>query len=279
MLDPTEGRGFHGTSPAGAGEIDVDLLAIDLDQGDVTVIALQHRADRLKSLFNLADALVIGQFRLAGRLGRSHPGLGRLRLVGIEAAVDRDQDILDLLVTGRAAATGFRIVGHLFEGPEAVGTNGILDHHDVDRKTLADQIAVFVIVFPYLATIVGDRRLQRLASHHRTVHLFRRQTVEIVGDVLVADLQGLVERLALDDLGQGRRRGDRRAAAEGLEARVIDDFRFGVDLQHQAQRVAALDGTEVADTVGVFQRSRVPRVEEVFAHLLGVVPHDDLLSR
>jgi hypothetical protein len=94
------------------------------------------------------------------------------------------------------------------------------------------------------------------------VHLFRRQAVEVVGDVLVADPQGLVERLALDDLGQSRRRRNRRAAAEGLKAGLVDDLGGRVDLQHQAQRVAALDRAEVTDGVGAFQRARVARVEK-----------------
>jgi hypothetical protein len=171
-------------------------------------------------------------------------------------------------VTRRTATAGLGVVGHLLDRSQAVGADGVLDHHGVDGKALADQIAFLVIILPGLAAIVGDRGLQRLASHHRAVHLFRRQAVEVIGDVLVADPQRLVERLALDDLGQRRRRGDRRAAAEGLEARLVDDLGFRVDLQHQAQRVAALDRTEVADAVGVFQRAGIARVEEVFAYLL-----------
>jgi hypothetical protein len=42
----------------------------------------------------------------------------------------------------------------------------------------------------------------------------------------------------------------------------------GFDLQHQAQRVAALDRAEVTDGVGAFQRARIARVEKVFADLL-----------
>ena len=35
-------------------------------------------------------------------------------------------------------------------------------------------VAFDVIVGPGLTTVIGHRRLQRLATHHRTVHLFRR---------------------------------------------------------------------------------------------------------
>ena len=47
-----------------------------------------------------------------------------------------------------------------------------------------------------------------------------------------------------------------------------DDLGFRLDLQHQAQRVAALDRADVTDAVGFFQRAGIARVEEVFANLV-----------
>lgn len=49
--------------------------------------------------------------------------------------------------------------------------------------------------------------------------------------------------------------------------RVEDDLGFRFD-QHQAQRIAALDGTDVTNTVGFFERAGVARVEEMFANLV-----------
>ena len=255
---------------------DVDLLAIDLDQFDVAVVALQHRADRFEHLLDLADALEVGQL-LGRRLRRFRRGRAAGGVEVFAGAVQRSamtwRGCPRSFVAGRTAAAGLGVVGDLLDRVKAVGAHHVLDHHGVDGEALADQRAFLVVVAPDFAAVVGDRRLQRLAPHHRAVHLFRRQAVEVVGDVLVADLQRLVERLALDDLGQRRRRGDGRAAAEGLEMRVLNDLGFRVDFQHQPQRVAALDGADIADAVGLFQQAGVARVEEVFFDFFGVVPH------
>ena len=165
------------------------------------------------------------------------------------------------------------VEGHFLDRVQVVGLDHVLDHHGVDGETLADQRALFVIVRPLLATIVGDGGLQSFTAHYRTVHLFRRQTVEVVGDVLVRDFERLIQRHALDHLGQRRRRGNGRAATESLEVRVLDDLGFRLDLEHQAQRIAALDGTDIADAVRIFQRAGVARVEEMFANLVRVFPH------
>ena len=53
-------------------------------------------------------------------------------------------------------------------------------------------------------TEVGDGGLQRLAPHDRAVHLLRRQAIQIVGDILVADLPRLGQTLAYHHLGQRR---------------------------------------------------------------------------
>src|SRR5215216_210045 len=70
-----------------------------------------------------------------------------------------------------------------------------------------------------LGAIVGDRRLDRILGQDRAVDLHRRQR-QVLGDVGVLDGLGLVDRLALDPLGDERRRSDRRAAAESLELGV-----------------------------------------------------------
>src|SRR5215207_1860905 len=54
-----------------------------------------------------------------------------------------------------------------------------------------------------LGAIVGDRRLDRILGQHRAVDLHRRQR-QMLGDVGVLDGLGLVDRLALDPLGDER---------------------------------------------------------------------------
>ena len=85
----------------------------------------------------------------------------------------------------------------------------------------------------------------------------------MLGDLRVADRGRLVERLALDPFGDERARRDRRAAAEGLELRVLDDA-VGADLDLQLHDVAAGRGAhetgpdravvlvERSDVAGVF---------------------------
>src|SRR5262245_20295153 len=51
-----------------------------------------------------------------------------------------------------------------------------------------------------LGSIVGDRRLDRILGQDRAVDLHRRQR-QVLGDVGVLDGLGLVDRLALDPLG------------------------------------------------------------------------------
>ena len=99
---------------------------------------------------------------------------------------DLGEDFLDAFVTGGTAAAGLGVVGHVLDRGEVVGADRVLDQHRVDGEALADQRAFLVVVLPLLAAIVGDGGLQGFAPHHRAVHLFRRQAVEIIGDVLVA---------------------------------------------------------------------------------------------
>jgi hypothetical protein len=97
------------------------------------------------------------------------------------------QDFLDLLVAGRAAAAGLGVVGDLLQVLRLLARTTDLDQGGVDGEAFADQVAFLVIVAPLFAAVIGDGGLQRFAAHHRAVHLLRRQAVEVVGDVLVAD--------------------------------------------------------------------------------------------
>src|SRR5262249_25167168 len=73
---------------------------------------------------------------------------------------------------------------------------------------------------PLLLLVVGNRRLDRVLSEHRTVNLDRRQT-ELGHDVGVLDREGLFDGLALEPLGGEARAGDGRSTPERLELRVV----------------------------------------------------------
>jgi len=80
-----------------------------------------------------------------------------------------------------------------------------------------------------LLFVVRERRL--IASSASTEQwIFTGGSFRLVHDVGVLDLRRLVDRLALEPLGGQARRGDRAAAAEGLELGVLDDTGFEVDL-------------------------------------------------
>src|SRR5690606_436903 len=87
-----------------------------------------------------------------------------------------------------------------------------------------------------LGAEVGDGTLDRILGEHRAVDLHRRE-VELLDDGGVLDRLGLVDALSLDPLGGERRRSDRRAAAEGLDLRILDDA-VVADLDLKAHHVA-----------------------------------------
>src|SRR5687768_14251300 len=99
-----------------------------------------------------------------------------------------------------------------------------------------------------LLAIVLDRGLDRILGQDRAMDLHRRQR-QMLRDHGVLDRLGLVESLALDPLGRERGRGDRRAAAEGLEPRILDAA-IGADLDLQLHHVAAGRGTDEARADG-----------------------------
>ena len=50
--------------------------------------------------------------------------------------------------------------------------------------------------------------------------------------------------------------------------RIKNDLGFRLDLENQAQRVTALDGTDIANPVRFLQRAGVARIEEMLANLV-----------
>src|SRR5438445_8254121 len=123
-----------------------------------------------------------------------------------------------------------------------------------------------------LLFVVRERRLDGVFRQHRAVDLHGRQ-LQLVDDVGVLDLRRLVDRLALQPLGGQARRGDRAAAAEGLEPGVFDDAGLEVDLDLQLHHVAALRRADEARSHTrrlLAEGSDVARVVVVVDHLVAV---------
>src|SRR5262245_35467334 len=119
---------------------------------------------------------------------------------------------------------------------------------------------------------VADRRLDRVLSQDRAVDLDRRQP-QLVHDVRVLDLQGIVDALALEPLRGQARAGDGGAAAEGRELGVLDDTRVQVDLDLELHHVAALRGAdEPGPQAGrvLAERPDVAGIAVVVDHLVAV---------
>lgn len=100
------------------------------------------------------------------------------------------------------------------------------------------------------------------------MQLDRRQG-QLLGDVRVLQLAGLVDRFALHPLGGQRAGRDRRAAAERLEFGV-DDLAVVVHLDLQLHDVAAGGRTDQPGAhrhVLLVQRADVARILVVLQHL------------
>ncbi len=95
------------------------------------------------------------------------------------------------------------------------------------------------------------------------------QPVERFDNGLVAQLEGLLNGLALDHLGGHGRGGHGCAAAKGLEFDVHDHVVF--DLEHHLHDVAALLVAHHANGVGVRQLAHVAGMGEVIHDLFGIL--------
>src|SRR5260221_7811997 len=145
--------------------------------------------------------------------------------------------------------------------------------------TLTDNSATLLLVLlrdrpcrdPLLLLPVGDGRLDGVLRQHRAVDLHGRQR-QLLGDLLVGDLDRLVDRLALHPLGDERRRGDGRSAPESLELRVLDLAVVG-DAHLQPHHIAARGRADEAGPdvrVALVHRPHVARVLVVVQHFVAV---------
>ncbi len=120
--------------------------------------------------------------------------------------------------------------------------------------------------------VIGDGLFQGLPPHDRAVDLLLGQPAQIIGDILVGDLGGLLDGHPLDHFRQGRGRGDGAGAAEGLEPHVLDAAVF-VQLEGELQGVAAGDVAHQGRAVRVFHLADVAGMEEMVYDLIGIFPH------
>jgi len=285
LLDAADGHRGHAAAGAGADHVDVDGVAVHFHQLAIAAVHFQVGPYRFDHGLDASDALQ-GSHAAARPAGGEWQGF-RLVDLGSGLRIEGDalfgqhpgQHFFDAFVASRAAAARLGVVGHVLDRAQAVGADGVLDHDRIDGEAFTDQGALLVVVFPLHPAVIGHGGLQRLAPHHRTVHLLRREAVQVVGDVLIGDLQRVLDRHALDDFGQRRGRGDRGAAAESLEGSVLDEFIHGVDLDRQPQGIPAVDRADIADAVGPLQHPDIAGVVEVFLDFFGVVPHGVYLLR
>ena len=100
---------------------------------------------------------------------------------------------------------------------------------------------------------MGGQPVQRL--HHR----------------LVCQSHRLRNRLALDQLRRHRAGGDGRAAAEGLEFRILNNI--VLDLQVDLHNIAALGVSNLADPVGIFDNADISWIAEMIHYFFTIQSH------
>src|SRR2546425_8314533 len=140
---------------------------------------------------------------------------------------------------------------------------------------------------PPLLRLDGDRRglgggfllvirqcgLDGVFGQHGAMDLHRRQ-VQLLHDVGVLDLKGLIDRAALQPLRCEAGAGDRRTAAEGLELRVHNAIVLDLDLQ--LHDVPALRGAYDPGTYRFIVLRQAPHVSRVIVMVndLFTISHD-----
>jgi len=199
-------------------------------------------------------------------------------------------------MAGRAGAAGLDGMGDVGDGAQVEFLDFAPDVRFAHREAFADDASLlgvmgfqldpqFFEVHAAPLRPVEHRRFQRLGAHDRAMHLLARQAVEVVDDVLVANLERAQRGEAALFDQRAERLGGRngRRAAERQVACFGDDVLCRItgmppDAKGEAQRVAADDRAVFAQTVRVFDlpqvgsRLAVHRVHEKLFGFLAIFP-------
>ena len=109
----------------------------------------------------------------------------------------------------------------------------------------APQSQIRLLRLGVLGVVIADGGFDGVFRQHAAMQLDGRQT-QLLGDLGVADLAGLLERHAAHEFGEIGGARDGGAAAEGLEFHVLDRVRGGIDFDLQFHHVAAGGGAHKA---------------------------------
>src|SRR5260221_6085728 len=119
-----------------------------------------------------------------------------------------------------------------------------------------------------LRFVILDGGLEGFLGQRGTMNLHRGQAAQGVDDFLVGKILRFFQGAALDQFGGHAGGGDGAAAAEGLEAGVLD---FAIaNLERDFHDVAAGGRAHFADAVGLLNVTHVAGVQEVVHHRLVV---------
>ena len=183
------------------------------------------------------------------------------------------QYLFDLFAALAAATAGLGEVRHFLDGRQLVFGD------DAAHFVLGDVVAgaergVLKVAIGVLARLVVlDRRFHRLAAHHAAMHLLRRKSAKVVGNLLVSDLLRLFERLADHHLRQSGTGRNRARTPERLELR-LGDLTVRTKLELKLESVSACQRADCRRPVRILNLTHVSGIPKVVHHLLGVVPHN-----
>ena len=120
-----------------------------------------------------------------------------------------------------------------------------------------------------LLCVIPECRVNGLLCQQGAVDLDRGKSVQSFHNGLVGHLQGLLDGLALYQLGRHAAGGNCSAAAEGLELTVLDDA-VVVDVQVHTHDVAALCVADGTDAAGVLYLSYITGMLKMIHYFFAV---------
>jgi hypothetical protein len=242
-----------------------DLVSFDIYQLDVSAVRAEGGSDLLVDcLLNQLYFLDVGESAGPSRLCFEE-------LSG-PVALDFFYNFFYFSVASAASAACLAVVCNLLDGGEVVFLYYSFDFIFSDAEAGADDFSFEFVFFCAAAFVVFDGGFERFSSHNRAVHFLLRQAAEVVGDIPVGDFCGLVDGHTFNELGEYRGGCYGAGAAEGFEFCVGYPSLF-VEPEGKLQRVAAGQGADLADAVGVFYFTDVLGVEKMVFNFVRVFPH------